>query len=68
MRTGTFHTFDRYISSEHTSFLVYKGGTFTLLGSFSLLLIAGHIHFRKAYYHVWMDMGTKVFAKKKGKS
>lgn len=39
MRTGTFHTFDRYISSEHTSFLVYKGGTFTLLSSFFFLLL-----------------------------
>lgn len=64
MRTGTFHTFDRYISSKHTSFLVYKEVLLLLLHSLSFFLIAGHVHFRKTYYHVWMGMGMIAFGKK----
>lgn len=56
MRTGTFHTFDRYISSEHTSFLVYKE------------VLVRHMYFRKAGHDLWMGMGTIAFAKKKGEN
>lgn len=64
MRTGTFHTLiDIYHQNIHL-FLSIREVLLLLLHSLSFFLIAGHVHFRKTYYHVWMGMGMIAFGKK----
>lgn len=71
MRTGTFHTFDRYIYHQNIHlFLSIREVLLLLLSIFLLLffffIIAGHVHFRKAGHDLWIGRyGYDSFRQKK---